>query len=42
MLTHEDMVKRMLKEPAVRAEYDGQAEEFALLDEMLHAGSTPD
>jgi len=37
MLTHEEMVKRMLKEPSVRAEYDAQAEEFALLDELLRA-----
>lgn len=37
MLTHEEMVKRMLKEPAVQAEYDAQAEEFALVDELLRA-----
>lgn len=37
MLTHEEMVKKMLKEPAVQAEYDVQAEEFALLDELLRA-----
>src|SRR3954447_7321435 len=37
MLTHEEMVARMLKEPAVRAEYEAQAEEFALLDELLRA-----
>ncbi len=37
MLTHEEMVKRMLKEPSVKAEYDAQAEEFALLDELLRA-----
>ena len=37
MLTHDEMVERMLKEPAVRAEYDAQAEEFALLDELLRA-----
>jgi len=34
----------MLSEPAVKAEYDAQAEEFALLDELLrarrHAGLT--
>ncbi len=39
MLTHEEMVKRMLKEPSVKAEYDAQAEEFALLDAAL-AGAT--
>ena len=37
MLTHEEMVERMLKDPAVRVEYDAQAEEFALLDELLRA-----
>jgi transcriptional regulator with XRE-family HTH domain len=37
MRTHEEMVKAMLKEPAVKAEYDAQAEEFALLDELLRA-----
>lgn len=37
MLTHEEMVKRMLKEPAVKTEYDAQAEGFALLDELLRA-----
>jgi transcriptional regulator with XRE-family HTH domain len=37
MLTHEKMVKRMLSEPSVKAEYDAQAEEFALLDELLRA-----
>ena len=37
MLTHEEMVKKLLKKPAVKAEYDAQAEEFALLDELLRA-----
>jgi len=37
MLTHEKMIKKMLKRPAVRAAYEGQAEEFALLDELLRA-----
>jgi transcriptional regulator with XRE-family HTH domain len=37
MLTHEEMVKEMLEAPAVKAEYDAQAEEYALLDEMLRA-----
>jgi len=44
MLTNEEMVRKMLSEPAVKAEYDAQAEEFALLDELLrarrHAGLT--
>jgi len=37
MLTHEEMVRKMLEEPAVKAEYDAQAEEFVLLDELLSA-----
>ena len=37
MLTHEEMVKKMLDEPAVKEEYDAQAEEFAFLDELLRA-----
>lgn len=38
MLTHEQLVTRMLKKPAVRAEHERlEREEFALLDEMLAA-----
>jgi transcriptional regulator with XRE-family HTH domain len=37
MRTHEELVATMLGDPAVRAEYDAQAEEFALLDELLQA-----
>src|SRR5438132_7700430 len=37
MLTHDQMIRRMLKRSAVRAEYESQAEEFALLDELLRA-----
>ncbi len=37
MLAHEEMVSKMLEKPAVKAEYDAQAEEFALLDELLRA-----
>jgi transcriptional regulator with XRE-family HTH domain len=37
MLTHEEMVRRMLDDPAVKSEYDAQADEFALLDELLRA-----
>src|SRR5947207_2903025 len=37
MMTHKQLVRRMLKHPAVKAEYDAQAEEFALLDELLKA-----
>jgi transcriptional regulator with XRE-family HTH domain len=37
MMTHKELVRKMLKQPAVKAEYDAQAEEFALLDELLRA-----
>src|SRR6266480_3281733 len=37
MLTHEQLVKKMLKDPEVRTAYEAQAEEFALLDELLRA-----
>src|SRR5207244_8730829 len=37
MMTHKAFVRNMLKQPAVKAEYDAQAEEFALLDELLKA-----
>src|SRR5438034_11623436 len=37
MITHKALVTKMLKQPAVKAEYDAQAEEFALLDELLNA-----
>jgi transcriptional regulator with XRE-family HTH domain len=37
MMTHKAFVKKMLKQPAVKEEYDAQAEEFALLDELLKA-----
>src|SRR5712691_11213641 len=37
MMTHEELVNKLLKKPAVRAEYEAQAEEFALLDELLRA-----
>jgi hypothetical protein len=44
MIKHKAFVKKMLKNPADRAEYDAQMEEFALLDELLlarrHAGLT--
>src|SRR5438128_941832 len=36
-MTHKELVRKMLKAPAVKAEYDAQAEEFALLDELLKA-----
>ena len=37
MLTHEQMVTKMLGRPAIKAAYNAQAEEFALLDELLQA-----
>src|ERR1700685_3380505 len=37
MMTHKELVKKMLSQSAVRAEYDAQAEEFGLLDELLSA-----
>lgn len=37
MMTHEALVKKMLRKPAVKAEYDAQTEEFTLLDELLRA-----
>jgi transcriptional regulator with XRE-family HTH domain len=36
-MTHTALVKKMLKQAAVKAEYDSQAEEFALLDELRKA-----
>jgi len=37
MMTHDNLVKKMLKQPAVKSEYEAQTEEFALLDELLKA-----
>src|SRR5205085_6649800 len=37
MLTDKELVKKRLLRPAVKAEYDARAEEFALLDELLQA-----
>src|SRR3974390_1911168 len=37
MLTHKRLVKKMMRNPTVRKEYEAQAEEFALLDELLKA-----
>jgi transcriptional regulator with XRE-family HTH domain len=37
MMTHKTLGGKMLKQPAVKAEYDVQAEEFKLLDELLKA-----
>jgi DNA-binding XRE family transcriptional regulator len=37
MKTHKELVKKMLKKPAVKAAYEAQAEEFVLLDVLLEA-----
>ncbi len=37
MKTHSELVKKMLKNPAVRSAYREQADEFVLLDELLKA-----
>jgi len=37
MLTHKQLVKRMLRNPAVRAEYKALEPEFTLLDQLLKA-----
>jgi len=37
MLTHKQLVKRMLRKPAVAAEFKALEPEFALLDELLRA-----
>jgi len=37
MLTHKQLVTRMLRKPAVRAEYRTLEPEFALLDQLLKA-----
>ncbi|WGL95860.1 helix-turn-helix transcriptional regulator [Arsenophonus sp. aPb] len=37
MMTHDELVEKMLSNPKVKAEYDAIAEEFALLDEILAA-----
>ncbi len=37
MLSHEEMVGKMLQHPEVKAEYDALEPEFELLDELLKA-----
>ena len=37
MLTHEEMVEQMLRDPEVKAAYDALEPEFELLDEFLKA-----
>jgi len=37
MMTHKALVRKMLNPPTVNAEHEAQAEELALLDELLKA-----
>jgi DNA-binding XRE family transcriptional regulator len=37
MLTHEEMVGKMLEDPRVKAEYEALESEFELLDELLRS-----
>ena len=37
MMTHKELMKKRLGQAVVQEEYDAQAEEFALLDELLQA-----
>ncbi len=37
MLSHEEMVQKMMENPEVRAEYEALEPEFELLDELLKA-----
>ncbi len=37
MLSHEEMVQKMMENPDVRAEYEALEPEFELLDELLKA-----
>ena len=37
MKTHKELVKKMLKNPAVEKAFDAQADEFTLVDELLKA-----
>jgi transcriptional regulator with XRE-family HTH domain len=37
MRTHKELVKKMMKNQSVKAAYEAQAEEFALLDMLLEA-----
>lgn len=36
-MTHKELVRKMLKNPAVKAEYQAQTEEFLLQDQLLKA-----
>jgi hypothetical protein len=37
MRTHRAFIRKILEQPAVKAEYDAQTEDFALLEELLKA-----
>ena len=37
MLTHEQLRKKLLSDPKVKAEFDSLKEEFSLFDELLNA-----
>jgi hypothetical protein len=37
MLTHKQLVQKMMSNPAVRTAYDAQREEFSKLEELLSA-----
>lgn len=37
MLMHDEMIEKMLSDPAVKAAYDDLEDEFALFDEVLKA-----
>ncbi len=37
MMTHDEMVEKMMNNPGVKDEYDDLAEEFSLFDELLKA-----
>jgi transcriptional regulator with XRE-family HTH domain len=37
MLTHDELIKKMLSDPEVKAAYDASEDEFALFDEFLKA-----
>ena len=40
MLTHDELKKKILSNPEVKAEYDSLQEEFTLFDELLRARMT--
>lgn len=42
MITHDEMIEKMLQDPDVKAEYERLQPEFALLKARLEAGKTQD